>query len=403
MENLSRVPRQISLPGLRATIILFLLSFSFPAQSAISPKIVINEIAWMGTKGSYTKEWIELYNNSDQPQTLENWLLKAADGIPEIKLTGEVPAKFFYLLERSDDETVPGISADLIYTGALKNEGEKLELYNNSGNLIDLIDCSSGWFGGNNSTKQTMERVDSGKWQTSLGPGGTPKAKNSILQSEPKPAEEQASVNYPSGIIINEVLPSPEGPDLEKEWIEIFNESNEEVDFSGWKISDVTGATNAYTIPDRTIISPRGFLVLPRPTTKITLNNSGDSLNLYQPSGKIIDEVNYEKAPRGQSYNRTESGWAWSSILTPGLSNKVPSLIPETEETELLEEEKKALPQKEKEERQLKEGLATISKQIPEKPPSFLPLIISLGVAVFFGATILFLKKRLKVINNKKV
>jgi hypothetical protein len=393
MENLSRVAGQILGQGLKVIIILFLLFPLFPVQSVSPPQLVINELAWMGTKASYTKEWIELYNNSDQPQILENWLLKAADGTPEINLTGRVPPKSFYLLERTNDEAIPGIPADLIYTGALENEGEKLELYDNSGNLIDLIDCHSGWFGGDNSTKQTMERGDSENWQTSLKPEGTPKAKNSIIQLKPQSAEEETSINYPSGIIINEVLPSPEGSDLEKEWIEVLNKSSQEIDFSGWEISDTVGTTNLYTVPDRTIINPQGFLVLSRPITKITLNNSGDGLKLSQPNGKIIDEANYEKAPRGQPYNRTESGWAWSNILTPGLPNKIPSLVPEIEGAEPLEEAKKLPSQKENEKDQLKEGLAAISEQIPKKPSSFLHLIISLGIAISSGVIILFLKK----------
>ncbi len=130
----------------RAAAILFFIFFAFSAQTANSLEVIINEIAWMGTKTSYNDEWIELYNNSDSPINLEGWILKTADGAPKINLTGTIAAKSFYLLERTDDNTVPGISADQIYTGALGNSGENLELYDNSGNLIDSLNCSSGWF-----------------------------------------------------------------------------------------------------------------------------------------------------------------------------------------------------------------------------------------------------------------
>jgi len=151
--------------------------------------VVINEIAWMGTTISYNNEWIELYNNNDFSINLDGWVLKSIDGTPTINLKGEIQGKDFYLLERTDDNTIPEIKANLIYTGSLENEGEYLQLLDNSGRLIDEINCSSGWFAGNNTTKQTMERINSfssgndpNNWATSTNPNGTPKAKNSVSQ-----------------------------------------------------------------------------------------------------------------------------------------------------------------------------------------------------------------------------
>ncbi|MFH1841240.1 MAG: lamin tail domain-containing protein [Candidatus Nealsonbacteria bacterium] len=144
--------------------------------------IVINEIAWMGTESSYSDEWIELYNNTDSPVNLNKWKLKAADNSLEINLTGEIPANGFYLLERTEDNTLPNIPANQIYSGSLKNTGEVLSLYDDSGKLIDFLNCSSGWLAGDNATKQTMERINSETWQNSNNPGGTPKKENIIIK-----------------------------------------------------------------------------------------------------------------------------------------------------------------------------------------------------------------------------
>ena len=153
----------------RASLFLF-------ALIAINPSILINEIAWMGTTNSANNEWIELYNQTNSPINFEGWTLKAIDGTPTIKLAGSFPANGFYLLERSKD-----------YTGALNNKGEKLELYDNSGNLIDSADGLLGWPAGDNSTKQTMERKDAQNWQTSQNPGGTPGTKNSeVIEAWPQ-------------------------------------------------------------------------------------------------------------------------------------------------------------------------------------------------------------------------
>lgn len=198
--------------SLISIIFLFSLSFGFPAQTANSLDVVINEIAWMGTEVSYNDEWVELYNNTDFSINLEGWVLKAADGTPEINLTRTVLAKSFYLLERTDDNTVSGITADQIYTGALGNNGENLGLYDNLGNLIDSVNCTSGWFAGDNLTKQTMERTDSNNWQSSQNPGGTPKAINSVI-AQTEAFQENESVEAKP----HEILPSPTGPDATEE------------------------------------------------------------------------------------------------------------------------------------------------------------------------------------------
>jgi len=137
---------------------LFPVLFPFFIFAANPLEVVINEVAWMGTTVSYNDEWIELYNNTHSSIDLEGWILKGILKGPEIKLSGQIPSQGFYLLERTNDETVPDILAEKIYTGPLNNSGENLELYDNFGSSIDVVNCSSGWFGGDNNTKQTMER-----------------------------------------------------------------------------------------------------------------------------------------------------------------------------------------------------------------------------------------------------
>ncbi|MDO8669724.1 MAG: lamin tail domain-containing protein [Candidatus Buchananbacteria bacterium] len=150
-------------------------------------EVVINEVAWMGTVESANSEWLELYNNSDLDIDLSGWTLNAQDGTPSISLSGTISAGGYFLLERTSDDSLPQITADQIYTGALGNSGEVLELKDADGNLIDLLDASAGWFSGDNDNKKTMERIDSSlpsqasNWSTSQLPNGTPQAQNSVL------------------------------------------------------------------------------------------------------------------------------------------------------------------------------------------------------------------------------
>ncbi len=157
-------------------------------------KIVINEIAWMGTATSSNDEWLELYNPTNAPVDLTGWTLKSKDGTPNISLSGTIVSFGFYLLERTNDSVISDLIADKIYSGALGNGGESLELRDSSGNLEDSADFASGWPAGDNTTKSSMERIDSVNWATNDGVhrnglnagggliNGTPRAINGVGQ-----------------------------------------------------------------------------------------------------------------------------------------------------------------------------------------------------------------------------
>ena len=186
------------------SVLLFSLFLPITALANNYSGVVFNEIAWMGNQESSSKEWLELYNNTDFLVSLDNWKITAADGIPNITLKGSIPSHGFYLLERTSDQTLPGILADQIYTGALENSGEDLKLIDQNNNLIDEIIAADGWPDGDNSTKQTMEAQGKNRtWQTSQNPGGTPKAENSLLlTSTPTPVAQKS--NYPQSIVLKE-------------------------------------------------------------------------------------------------------------------------------------------------------------------------------------------------------
>jgi len=119
--------------------------------------VVINEIAWRGTSVSTDKdEWIELYNRSNVDIDLNDWMLYSQDGSPNISLATTSPniisAGGYYLIERTDDDTVSDISADLIAsfgTGLGNTSGEHLILaYKKSGQATTTVDeapFADGW------------------------------------------------------------------------------------------------------------------------------------------------------------------------------------------------------------------------------------------------------------------
>jgi hypothetical protein len=202
-------------------------------------------------------------------------------------------------------------------------------------------------------------------------------------------AEIQPQKIYPAGVIFNEILPSPEGKDETEEWIELFNKNEFEVDLSGWQISDIAGSMTVYTFPEGTKIKQKGFLLISRPESKITLNNSGDGLKLMQPNGNVLDSINYENAPMGNSYNLIDGKRVWSGTLTPNSANILSSDI--KGDKTIAAEEKNNLDSSSAEKQ-----LASAEKQILESKNLLPPFLAALTLAIISGISILFFKKKVK-------
>ncbi len=171
--------------------------------------VVINEIAWAGTGSSAAAskdEWIELYNPTSKNISLANMLLNSPSNSSfNVHLSGTIAPHGYYLIERTDDNAIMDIPADLVsaFGSGLSNSGEQLALMIGS-TTIDKTPpagaCHDGWCAGAASGQYyTMERYDPlssgedssnwGSWQNIVSYGtngeaqpikGTPKHRNSI-------------------------------------------------------------------------------------------------------------------------------------------------------------------------------------------------------------------------------
>ena len=123
-------------------LVLALIVSLVPAvQASRAPyDITIAEIAWMGTTFSYLDEWIELHNNTPIDIDLTGWRLVTEDASPDIALAGIIPAGGHYLLERTDDTSVISRTADLVYSGSLRNSpGEVITITNHLVQVVDVV------------------------------------------------------------------------------------------------------------------------------------------------------------------------------------------------------------------------------------------------------------------------
>ncbi len=223
-------------------VFLFLLSLNLYSQ------VKFSEIAWMGTTNSSYDEWIELYNDSGNDVDLTGWVIEAEDGTPSIQLSGIIHAYGYFLLERTDDNSVPDLSADLIYSGALENTGEILYLKNPDGVIVETV---SQWYAGDSVSRATMERVNfatdsdsADSWATateSYSAGlGTP---SNSLQSAPPSGSEWFNVYFSDHL--NTVMPSYGPKEMERVLVNLINNAQTSVYFAIYGYSSCPKVLNA--------------------------------------------------------------------------------------------------------------------------------------------------------------
>lgn len=339
--------------------------------------VLINEVAWMGTGASATDEWIELYNPGTSAVNLEGWVLKADDTSPNIIFPAGaiIPPRGFYLLERTNDNTVIDVPANLIYTGELNNSFEVLRLFDLSNRLIDTANSNSGnWPAGFTSSTShgTMERrgmvadsdtawitnVQASTWQKHDSRGtsstnylihGTPGYANWAVSVTPTPTKVSTATPAvrtptrvftplppPQLVVINEFVPRP-GHDwnldgivnVEDEYVELLNHGVVDVNLSGYTLDDeVNIGSVPYRLPAVTI-KPGQRIVFYGSETGLLFSDGGDGVRLLKPNGQLMDAYNYFVVQHpDQSYCRLPDNggaddWNQNCFPTPGLQNSL--------------------------------------------------------------------------------
>ena len=120
---------------------------------------------------------------------------------------------------------------------------------------------------------------------------------------------------------LTEILPDPVGDDS-AEWIEIFNNDNNEISTEGWAITVKTRTTK---LPSHTIL-PHQYLVLTKSETGFTLTNTGADISLIDQTNTVVTQLTYAQAPAGQSYALINNSWMWTKKPTPGQENVVEAI-----------------------------------------------------------------------------
>lgn len=255
-----------------------------------SAAVVINEIIPNPASGG--KEWVELYNTSPFSGDVNGWTIADDTGGTIASATTTIAAQGFLVIELS--------------SARLNNSGDTVRLKNASGAVIDVIHygTSSGNApvpaqgnalarreGGADTDNDAADIIETTQPTPGAANAIAPPALPASSPSSPSPVSAPVAGSslpqsfFPRDVVLNEFAIA--GGEDGEEWIELFNATGNTISLDGWRVDEGGDARTAISGS----VGAKGFFVIEKPSG--ALNNAGDMVSLYDPSGRLIDRVSY--------------------------------------------------------------------------------------------------------------
>jgi hypothetical protein len=288
---------------------------------AATGSVVLNEImasnrTTLANADSFP-DWVELYNNSDQPVDLGGMALSDNMLAPDRFLfpSGTViPAQGRLLVWFDDEFDAPGL-----HTGfGLSRDGETLALFESTPQGYVAVD-----------------HVTFGIQLPDYSIGRVPDGTGPWMLNQPTPLAPNLphALGSSHALRINEWMARPASGD---DWLELFNPDADPVAIGGYYLSDRLDEPDRSQIPPLSFIAPGGFHLFiadGRPDrgashVDFSLSAAGEAIGLYTPDLEPIDEIVFDFQNSGESEGRLPDGGEvivrFSTTPTPGASNYLP-------------------------------------------------------------------------------
>jgi len=321
------------------------------AVGPVAQSLRISEIMYhpadTGDPNDPNTEYIELTNIGAQSINLN--LVRFTNGIdfsfPTVDLA---PGEYILVvkdMQAFEAKYGTGLPIAGQYTGSLSNAGERIELRDAAGQIIESFEYRDNWYDltdgpGFSLTVKDPDHSDpnalSGKslWRPSAQAGGSPGF------------SDAGQVPELGTIAINEVMAYP--PANGADWIELYNTSDQAVDIGGWFLSDDADILTKYEIPAGTVIDPNGFVVFdekqqfgnadaPGCHEPFGLSRNGETVYLHSGDAGVVtgysEQEKFGSCEQGVSFGRyPNSAGGYDFVMlskpTPGAPNAPPKTTP---------------------------------------------------------------------------
>jgi hypothetical protein len=267
------------------------------ASELSAEPVVISEIHYHDTRPGDTGDFVELTNVGTTPVDVTDWCLKG-----------------FGHCFGADTIIAPGnrvVVTTESAEGRLANEGERIELLDAAGRMVDEVDYSTDtpWPAAASGRGMSLHRrVTSGR------------AADAWVAGLPTPDAPYRPLGGAvlSPVVVSEVMYRATDEDPADEFVELTNRTDTEVDVSGWCLVEM----EVCLAPDTTIRSEK-TLVIGGEAMPVRLDDGGGTLTLVDAGGAEVDVVAWDDegdwpavaGGGGASLQRRDPGY---SGLEPG-------------------------------------------------------------------------------------
>lgn len=281
-----------------------------------------NASALSDDSGNYS-DWLELYNEGDEPVNLYGWTLCKSNGdVRPLTFPNVVLQPGEYLLIYADGRAQATAGYALHAPFKLTAAGDGLVLATSTGLVADTIDVPSL------EKNESYALNASGSWEVTrqYTPGlpNTDEAFSEVMSRR---------VTVEDVLVISEVMiknrtyvPDEDGECCD--YIELHNTSDRAVNAGGYALSDTDANLSKWVLPDITIPADGYLLVYASGKNRTGSNlhtgfklSDGESVFLSNANGQLIDYVTPETIRADQAWSRLETGFSSQFPPTPGQAN----------------------------------------------------------------------------------
>jgi hypothetical protein len=273
-------------------------------------------------------DWIEIYNNSDEARDLTGYFVSDNHGNrTKFQFPDFVLEPYSHVIIWCDNQPEQeGFHA----TFNLSADGEEVGLYNTDTTSVDYLRYGP-----------IPDDISIGRYPNGQGPF-------KVLI----PTFNADNINsVQPGLVINEYQASNETTAQDQwggyeDWVELYNNSNQPIDMSGYFLSDKVGSPTLFEFPD-TIIQPDDYMIIwcdqglmePGLHTFFKLGADGDDLLLSNADTLTIDYVRFATQIPDDSEGRFGNGTGKIACLIPTFefSNGQPVSVRNVEQKDPLE------------------------------------------------------------------
>lgn len=264
------------------------------------------------------REFVELVNGGAAAFDLEGWSLGDIQRPDRHVFTDTVlaPGASLVVWAGLDPEN-PDIPRLVASSGqlALTNSAETLVLRDAEGIVVDQVKWTGAPSGVSFNRSPDGSAESEFAWHDEI---------SDLLQSPERRIDGTLWPGDPR-IVINELLPDPQGTDGGQEYVEIINQGTGIMALRDWTLSDAQRTRHVFT---NTVLQPGEVAVIYdrgehddvigvelSSSGGLSLNNTGDTITLRDAQGDVVTRVTYGRATSGVAFNRAEDGDGESDMV----------------------------------------------------------------------------------------